>query len=96
MRKAGQPPASKPGNRHFIPTNIVVLITKIVVVFVTIQQKKSYYVNDHRSCALLVPTILHPQSRGSIKLSSADPLERPLINPNLLVDKRDREVMKAG
>ena len=46
--------------------------------------------------AQLVPTVLHPYSRGTVELASADPLDRPLIDPKLLTDPRDRQAMKAG
>lgn len=37
-----------------------------------------------------------PHSRGSVRLSSADPAEPPLIDPDYLGDERDVEVMRAG
>ena len=49
-----------------------------------------------RMAAQLVPTVLHPYSRGTVELASADPLDRPLIDPKLLTDPRDRQAMKAG
>ena len=44
----------------------------------------------------VLPTVLHPYSRGTIKLASADPLQRPLIDPQILADERDKQAMKAG
>ena len=44
----------------------------------------------------MLPAVLHPKSRGSIRLASADPLDRPHIDPNMLTDPYDREVMRAG
>ena len=44
----------------------------------------------------MLMTILHPQSTGSISLASADPLDRPLIDPKLLAHPKDREYAKAG
>ncbi|MFZ1988669.1 MAG: GMC oxidoreductase, partial [Alphaproteobacteria bacterium] len=42
---------------------------------------------EHRfSCAL---TLLHPLSRGWVKLRSADPADAPRIQPNLLADPAD-------
>ncbi|XP_067945995.1 alcohol dehydrogenase [acceptor]-like isoform X2 [Watersipora subatra] len=40
--------------------------------------------------------LLHPRSRGSITLASADPLDRPLIDPNFLSHPKDRENLLAG
>lgn len=36
--------------------------------------------------------MLHPHSRGSIKLASADPFDYPLIDPNLLSDEDDYDI----
>ena len=44
----------------------------------------------------MLPAVLHPHSRGSISLQDSDPRSRPVIDPNLLSDPRDRQVMKAG
>ncbi len=40
--------------------------------------------------------VLRPESRGWVKLNSADPTDAPSINPNFLSDDRDMELMKAG
>ncbi|WNJ18538.1 GMC family oxidoreductase N-terminal domain-containing protein [Pontibacter sp. G13] len=42
------------------------------------------------------PTLLQPESIGSIQLQSADPLDAPLIDHNYLSDARDVETLKAG
>ena len=39
---------------------------------------------------------LRPESRGSVHIRSADPLDRPRIVPNYLSDPLDREVIVAG
>ncbi|MDR5832995.1 GMC family oxidoreductase N-terminal domain-containing protein [Caballeronia sp. LZ034LL] len=41
----------------------------------------------------LVPTVLAPKSRGSVRLASADPLAYPLMNPNACADPYDVEVV---
>ena len=45
----------------------------------------------------IFPTLLHPKSRGFIKLSSADPKAPPIIQPNFLKEKEDLDqLVKAG
>jgi choline dehydrogenase-like flavoprotein len=39
---------------------------------------------------------LHPESRGTVTIRSADPLEAPSINPNYLATETDRRVTVAG
>jgi choline dehydrogenase-like flavoprotein len=40
--------------------------------------------------------VLRPESRGTVRLASADPMAAPLIDPGFLSDDRDMEVMKKG
>ncbi|WP_394730497.1 GMC family oxidoreductase [Altererythrobacter sp. GH1-8] len=40
--------------------------------------------------------VLRPESRGWVKLRSADAGEQPAINPNFLSDPRDMELLKKG
>lgn len=40
--------------------------------------------------------VLRPESRGTVRLASADPAAAPLIDPNFFGDDRDMEVMKRG
>ncbi len=40
--------------------------------------------------------LLQPQSRGEVRLASADPAAMPLISPNFLKDPRDLEAMITG
>jgi choline dehydrogenase len=37
-----------------------------------------------------------PQSRGYVRIRSADPFEAPMIQPNYLVEESDRRVLIAG
>ena len=59
-------------------------------------QISRYFTNGSRTGSYMLPAVLHPKSRGSIRLASADPLDRPHIDPNMLADPYDREVMRAG
>ena len=43
-----------------------------------------------------LPTLLHPTSRGTIRLNKTSPLQSPLIDPNYLADPRDIEVLLKG
>jgi choline dehydrogenase len=40
--------------------------------------------------------LLHPESRGEVKLASDDPLELPRVKFNLLSEKADLEVLRRG
>jgi choline dehydrogenase len=42
------------------------------------------------------PTLLHPHSRGEIKLRSSNPLDAPSIRANYYADSRDMDVMLEG
>jgi choline dehydrogenase len=44
----------------------------------------------------IAPCQLRPESRGTIRIRSADPAEHPAIAPNYLADPLDREVVVAG
>ncbi|KAL1509336.1 hypothetical protein ABEB36_004092 [Hypothenemus hampei] len=41
-------------------------------------------------------SIFHPKSRGSIKLKSSNPLDKPLIDPNILGEAEDRELLATA
>ena len=41
-------------------------------------------------------TQLQPQSRGTLRLASNTPLEKPLIDPNYLAEDTDREMLREG
>jgi len=43
----------------------------------------------HPNAVSILPGVVRPQSRGSIKLASADPFTNPLIDPNYLGDRSD-------
>lgn len=44
----------------------------------------------------IMPTLLHPQSVGSITLQSADPLQHPIIQPNYLQHPGDVKTLVEG
>lgn len=41
----------------------------------------------------LMTILNHPQSRGAVKLRSADPHAAPLVDPNYLAEKEDVDAM---
>src|SRR5258707_14610229 len=41
-------------------------------------------------------TLLRPESRGSVRIKSADPRQAPAIDPNYLATQKDRETLVAG
>ena len=44
----------------------------------------------------ILPTLLHPKSRGTVSLSSADPKAAPVIQPNFLQEKEDLDQLVKG
>lgn len=50
----------------------------------------------HRSGLTLELILLHPRSRGWIRLADADPTSMPLINPNFLGEKDDLDALVTG
>ncbi|EKB47452.1 Alcohol dehydrogenase [Cecembia lonarensis LW9] len=49
-----------------------------------------------RSGLGILVIVIRPESRGFVGLKSANPLDAPLIQPNLLSNKKDLEVLKKG
>ena len=49
-----------------------------------------------RESATLAPTLLHPRSRGYVKLRSTDPSDPPLIQPNYLSAREDVDILIEG
>ena len=50
----------------------------------------------HEDGYTILPTLLHPKSRGTVKIKSAHPKEAPLIQPNFLSAKEDLEQLVHG
>jgi choline dehydrogenase-like flavoprotein len=44
----------------------------------------------------IFPVLLHPRSRGTIRLSSNNPEDPPLINPNYLAEEVDVKILAEG
>ncbi|TLG05299.1 choline dehydrogenase [Nocardia cyriacigeorgica] len=44
----------------------------------------------------LLPTMLYPESRGTVRLASPDPFAAPRIDPNYLAEPRDLATLLAG
>ena len=42
------------------------------------------------------PTLIYPESRGTVRLRSADPTDTPLIDPGYLRSSRDADVLMEG
>lgn len=49
-----------------------------------------------RHAVVMGPILLKPNSRGTITLRSADPFDKPVIDPQYLSDGEDREALMAG
>jgi 4-pyridoxate dehydrogenase len=49
-----------------------------------------------RDCFILLPALLHPKSRGSVTLASADPARPPRIQPNFLAVDADFRPLLDG
>src|SRR5512147_3337787 len=45
---------------------------------------------------VMLPGVVRPASRGWVRLASADPLARPLINPNYLAVEADHRRLTEG
>jgi choline dehydrogenase len=44
----------------------------------------------------VAPVLLHPRSRGEVRLRSADPAELPLVDPRYLGEEADAEILERG
>ncbi|MCP9969311.1 FAD-dependent oxidoreductase [Actinomadura madurae] len=51
---------------------------------------------DKRPALTVMPTLIYPKSRGTIRLASADPLAAPVIDPGYLSDPDDARLLLDG
>jgi choline dehydrogenase len=51
---------------------------------------------DKRPALTIMPTLIYPKSRGTIRLASADPAAAPLIDPGYLTDPDDGDLLLEG
>lgn len=51
---------------------------------------------DTRAAFTLLPTLIYPESRGELRLTSPDPEAAPHIDPNYLASDRDTETLLRG
>jgi choline dehydrogenase len=63
----------------------------------TLQTWLHYHSGWHNTHGLTpVCMLLHPKSRGDIKLNTTNPLDHPIIDPNYFNDKDDLDHMLEG
>jgi choline dehydrogenase-like flavoprotein len=51
---------------------------------------------DKRCALTIMPTLIYPKSRGTLRLASADPAAAPVIDPGYLTDPDDSRVLLDG
>jgi choline dehydrogenase-like flavoprotein len=51
---------------------------------------------DTRPAITVMPTLIYPKSRGTVRLASADPTAAPLIDPMYLSDRADAQFLIDG
>ncbi|WP_436496196.1 GMC family oxidoreductase [Actinokineospora sp. HUAS TT18] len=51
---------------------------------------------DKRSALTVMPTLVYPESRGTLRLASADPTAAPIIDPAYLTSRRDTDLLMEG
>ncbi len=60
------------------------------------QDEKKRHEVDPWPALTIMPTLIAPRSRGTIRLRSADPLAAPLIDPNYFAEPDDAKVLLEG
>ncbi|XP_066150109.1 glucose dehydrogenase [FAD, quinone]-like [Euwallacea fornicatus] len=56
----------------------------------------SYFAKINKKSLTILPILLHPKSKGTVRLQSKNPLIPPLIDPQYLTDPEDVEVLIRG
>ena len=51
---------------------------------------------DKRPALTIMPTLIYPKSRGTLRLASADPSAAPVIDPGYLSEPDDSRVLLDG
>jgi choline dehydrogenase-like flavoprotein len=51
---------------------------------------------DKREALTLMPTLIYPKSRGTVRLASADPTAAPLLDPAYLAEQADADLLLEG
>jgi choline dehydrogenase len=51
---------------------------------------------DKRPALTIMPTLIYPKSRGTVRLASADPAAAPVIDPGYLTDPDDSRLLLDG
>ena len=51
---------------------------------------------DRRSALTIMPTLIYPKSRGTLRLASADPAAAPVIDPGYLTEPGDSRLLLDG
>ena len=60
------------------------------------QDQPGVHLPDSAPSLTLMPTMIYPESRGTVRLASTDPFTAPLIDPNYLAEPRDVATLVAG
>lgn len=90
--------AAEPGPMMagFLKTSPDLLDPDIQYHFVAIIYRDNGRVISEEHGSMAMCNVCRPESRGTIRLRSADPLDAPLIDPNYLAEAYDRRTMIAG
>jgi len=60
------------------------------------QDQPGMHLPDSSPSLTLMPAMIYPQSRGTLRLASTDPFAAPLIDPNYLAAPQDLATLVAG
>ncbi|OBK36566.1 choline dehydrogenase [Mycobacterium sp. 1245111.1] len=60
------------------------------------QDQPGMHLPDSSPSLTLMPAMIYPQSRGTLRLASTDPFAAPLIDPNYLAEPQDLATLVAG